>query len=100
MKPSWYALLALLTLIAGFANNAAAQKYPEKTVRIVTPFGTGGGTDIFGRLIAQRLTERYGQQFVVENRPGAGSLLGTEYVAKAPPDGYTLLITSASFSFN
>lgn len=83
-----------------FVNDAAAQKYPEKTVRIVTPFAPGGGTDIFARILAQRLTEVYGQQFIVENRPGAGSTIGTEYVAKAPPDGYTLLMTSASFSFN
>ena len=93
-------LIGMLLAFGVLAHDAIAQKYPEKTVRIVTPFGPGGGTDIFGRLIAQRLTERFGQQFIVENRPGAGSLLGTELVAKAPPDGYTLLITSASFSFN
>jgi tripartite-type tricarboxylate transporter receptor subunit TctC len=88
-------------LALGFAfGPAAAQKWPEKTVRIVTPFAPGGGTDVFGRILAQRLTEIYGQQFIVENRPGAGSTLGTEYVAKAPADGYTLLMTSASFSFN
>src|SRR5688572_739235 len=79
---------------------ALAQKYPEKTVRIVTPFAPRGGTDVFARILAQRLTEIYGQQFVVENRPGAGSTIGTEFVAKAAPDGYTLLMTSASFSFN
>jgi len=77
-----------------------AQKWPEKTVRIVTPFAPGGGTDVFSRIIAQRLSEAYGQQFVVENRPGAGSTLGTEYVARSPADGYTFLMTSASFSFN
>src|SRR6185503_6003023 len=80
--------------------HVAAQKYPEKTVRIVTPFGPGGGTDVFARILAQRLTEQYSQQFIVENRPGAGSTLGTESVAKAPPDGYTFLMTSASFAFN
>jgi tripartite-type tricarboxylate transporter receptor subunit TctC len=82
------------------ANAAAAQKWPDKTVRIVTPFGPGGGTDIFARMIAQRLSETMGQQFIVENRPGAGSTLGTEHVAKAAPDGYTFLMTSASFSFS
>jgi len=86
--------------LLGAAPHAAAQKYPEKTVRIVTPFGPGGGTDVFARILAQRLTEQYSQQFIVENRPGAGSTLGTESVAKAPPDGYTFLMTSASFSFN
>ena len=95
--------LACASLAAASALMCAAvqaQKWPEKTVRIVTPFAPGGGTDVFARLLAQRLTETYGQQFIVENRPGAGSTLGTEYVAKAPPDGYTLLMTSASFSFN
>lgn len=92
------ALLGIALLSPG--PHAAAQKYPEKTVRIVTPFGPGGGTDVFARILAQRLTEQYSQQFVVENRPGAGSTLGTESVAKAPPDGYTFLMTSASFSFN
>ena len=72
----------------------------RKTARIVTPFAPGGGTDVFARIVAQRLSELHGQQFIVENRPGAGSILGTEYVAKAPPDGYTFLMTSASFSFN
>ena len=92
------AMLGIALLGAG--PDAPAQKYPEKTVRIVTPFGPGGGTDVFARILAQRLTEQYSQQFIVENRPGAGSTLGTESVAKAPPDGYTFLMTSASFSFN
>jgi len=89
------AALAFLGIAA-----ASAQKWPEKTVRIVTPFGPGGGTDIFARILAQRLTEVLGQQFIVENRPGAGSTLGTEFVARSAPDGYTLLMTSASFSFS
>jgi len=93
---------ALAAAVFGIAivDDARAQKYPEKTVRIVTPFGPGGGTDIFARLLAQRLSETTGQQFIVENRPGAGSTLGTEHVARAPADGYTLLMTSASFSFS
>jgi tripartite-type tricarboxylate transporter receptor subunit TctC len=82
------------------ADHARAQKWPEKTVRIVTPFGPGGGTDIFARILAQRLSEVLGQQFIVENRPGAGSTLGTEFVARSPADGYTFLMTSASFSFS
>jgi tripartite-type tricarboxylate transporter receptor subunit TctC len=81
------------------AGEALAQKWPEKTVRIVTPFAPGGGTDLFSRILAQRLTEVYSQQFVVENRPGAGSTLGTEHVAKSP-DAHTFLMTSASFTFN
>ena len=76
-----------------------AQKFPDKNVRIVVPFGTGGGTDVFARLLAQRWSETYGQQFVVDNRPGAGSTLGTEHVARSPADGYTLLMTSASYAY-
>jgi tripartite-type tricarboxylate transporter receptor subunit TctC len=82
------------------AQTAHPQDYPARTVRIVTPFAPGGGTDIFARILAQRLSEVYGQQFIVDNRPGAGSTLGTEYVARAAADGYTFLMTSASFSFS
>ena len=89
---------ALLGLAA--TGEASAQKWPDKTVRIVTPFAPGGGTDIFARLLAQRFSEVFGQQFIVDNRPGAGSTTGTEFVAKSPPDGNTLLMTSASFTFN
>ncbi|HUP93722.1 MAG TPA: tripartite tricarboxylate transporter substrate binding protein [Burkholderiales bacterium] len=98
MRALGAAIVGMALLSTG--PDAAAQKYPDKTVRIVTPFGPGGGTDVFARILAQRLTEQYSQQFIVENRPGAGSTLGTESVAKAPPDGYTFLMTSASFSFN
>ena len=94
------AVIAAVTLGFATMDEASAQKWPEKPVRIVTPFAPGGGTDVFGRILAQRLSEVYSQQFFVENRPGAGSTLGTEFVAKAAPDGYTLLMTSASFSFN
>ena len=69
-------------------------------MRIVTPFAPGGGTDFYARLIAQRLAETLGQQFIVDNRPGAGSTIGTEYVAKSPADGATFLMTSSSFAFN
>ena len=95
-----FAVIGVLLLAITSVEHAAAQKWPEKAVRIVTPFAPGGGTDIFARILAQRLTEVLGQQFFVENRPGAGSTLGTEFVAKAPADGYTLLMTSASFSYN
>ena len=66
-----FAVLASAVIVAAAASEAFAQKYPEKTVRIVTPFGPGGGTDIFARILAQRLSETLGQQFFVENRPGA-----------------------------
>ena len=73
-----------------------AQTYPAKAVRIIAPFPAGGGTDLFARAIAQKLSATYGQQFVVDNRSGAGGMIGSDLVAKAPPDGYTLLITSSS----
>lgn len=90
------AVIGAAVLAVACVEHAAAQKWPEKTVRIVTPFGPGGGTDIFARILAQRLTEVLGQQFFVDNRPGAGSTLGTEFVAKAPADGYTVLLNTVT----
>ena len=77
-----------------------AQTYPAKPVRIIVPFAPGGGSDLAGRLVAAKLTERMGAQFIVENRPGAGSNLGAELAVKAPADGYTLLLISASYTVN
>ncbi|MCX7150949.1 MAG: tripartite tricarboxylate transporter substrate binding protein [Proteobacteria bacterium] len=74
------------------AANAIAQGYPSRPVRIVIPLSSGGTTDVPGRIIAQRLSETLGQQFFVENRPGAGGTIGTDFVAKSKPDGYTLLL--------
>jgi len=71
---------------------ALAQEYPARPIRLIVPIGAGGGTDILARHVAQKLGERLRQAAIVENRPGAGSLIGTEYVAKAAPDGYTLLV--------
>jgi tripartite-type tricarboxylate transporter receptor subunit TctC len=79
---------------------ARAQTYPAWPARIVVPFAAGGSTDIIARLIGQWLSERLGQQFVIENRPGAGSNVGTEVVVNAPPDGYTLLLVGASSAIN
>jgi tripartite-type tricarboxylate transporter receptor subunit TctC len=78
----------------------AADLYPSKTLRLIIPFAPGGSNDIVGRLIAAKLTERLGKQVVVDNRGGAGGVLGTEMAAKADPDGYTLLIISAAYAFN
>jgi len=79
---------------------ATAQDYPNRPVRIVVPFGAGGPADVFGRTIAQHLSDSLKQPFVVENRPGAGAITGTDAVAKAEPDGYTLLVMSNTQTVN
>src|SRR6476469_2420010 len=73
-----------------------AQAYPTRPVRIIVPFAPAGTTDILARLIGQWLSERLGQQFVIENRPGASTIIGTEAVVRAPADGYTLLLATPS----
>ena len=79
---------------------ASALDYPTRPVRIIAGFPPGAAPDILARLVGQELSERLGQQFVVENRPGAGSNIGTEIVGKAPPDGYTLLLVVSSNAIN
>src|SRR5687767_10399344 len=79
---------------------AEAQQYPDKAVRIVVPTAPGGGSDLVGRILAQKLTEALGQQFIVDNRGGAGTTIGSALVAKAPPDGYTILLNHVSLAFN
>jgi tripartite-type tricarboxylate transporter receptor subunit TctC len=85
-----------LTAAAFFAFAAHAQTYPSKPVRIIVPFSPGGATDIVTRILAQKLTEAWGQQVVADNRAGASGNIGAELAAKAPPDGYTLFMTSGS----
>ncbi len=82
------------------AGAALAQDYPSRPVRIIVPFAPGGSADVFGRAIAQRLQESTGQNFIVDNRPGGGSVIGTDAVAKAAPDGYTLLLMSNTHTVN
>lgn len=79
-----------LALLCGWVG-AYAQQYPIKPVRLIIPSSPGGGSDFLARVLAQKLTEQMGQQFVAENRAGASSMLGTEVAAKSPPDGYTLV---------
>ena len=85
-----------ITLVV--AANAVAQQYPIKPVRVIIPFPPAGPTDIFGRMTADILTKTYGQQFVPDNRAGAGGNIGTEQCAKSPPDGYTICIVTVSLS--
>src|SRR5437773_8558382 len=89
--------LSAFCLAMLLAASAAAQTYPSRPVRIVIPLSPGGTTDVPGRIIAQKLSESLGQQFFVENRAGAGGTIGSDYVAKAKPDGYTPLLTTSPF---
>jgi len=92
------AVLVAFALAAVNATGSSAQGFPGKPVRVVVPLVPGGNLDIVARAVSQRLAEAFGQQFVVENRPGASSLVGTQYVAKSAPDGYTLLAIANTFT--
>lgn len=94
-------LLALTTLAAGavvsMSAAVAAEKYPERPIRMIVPFAAGGATDVPTRIVSAKLADRLGQQLVIDNRPGQGGALGTAVVAKAEPDGYTVLMTATPF---
>src|SRR2546429_7094864 len=92
MKHAALALIAALT-----AAPAAAQDYPGKPVRLLIGFPPGGNVDVVGRIVAQKMSERFGRQVLPENRTGAGSIIANEHVAKSAPDGYTLLVLSGAF---
>jgi len=99
LRRAWRPILATLFAALG-TPLAAAQDYPSKPVRIIVPFAAGGPADVYARFIAQRLQESMGQTFIVDDRPGAGSIIGTDAVAKSPPDGYTLLLMSNTHTVN
>jgi len=91
-------VLAVVAMLAGVG--ASAQDYPSRPVKIVVPFAAGGPADVYARFLAQRLQDAMGQPFVVEDRPGGGSVVGTDIVAKSPADGYTLLLMSNTHTVN
>ena len=91
---------ALIMLAAGIPSTGSGQAYPAKPVRVVVPSSPGGGTDIVARIVAPELSKRLGQQIVIDNRPGAGTMIGIEIVAKAPADGYALLMTPSTLAIN
>ena len=98
LKALRLAAVALLPLL--IAAPASAQDYPSRVVKFIVPFGAGGPADVYARILAQHLTEQTKQSFIVEDRPGAGALIGTDAVAKSKPDGYTLLLMSNTHTTN
>ena len=100
MESRFKLVLALLAVLGVCGGPAAAQDYPSKPVKIIVPFGAGGPADIYARFIGQGLQDSLKQSFVIENRPGAGAQIGTVEVAKAEPDGYTLLMMSNTHTVN
>jgi tripartite-type tricarboxylate transporter receptor subunit TctC len=92
-----YSLASFALLCRSGFSNSQVSKYPNRTIKLIVPFAAGGSTDLLARVVAQKLGDRLGQPIVVDNRPGVGAMLGSSFVAKAPPDGYTLLmgVTSA-----
>jgi tripartite-type tricarboxylate transporter receptor subunit TctC len=95
MRKTMLALASALMLTLGLAKHAVAQDWPQKSIRIIVSFGPGAGADIIGRILADSMQGKLGKPVVVENKPGAGGILGNEAVANAEPDGYTLGIMTA-----
>ena len=99
-RPLLAALVAVAALWASPSTALAQQDYPNKPVKWIVPYPPAGTTDVLARMVAQWLTEKMGQPFVVENRPGAGNNIGTEAVIKSPPDGYTMLLVNPANGIN
>jgi tripartite-type tricarboxylate transporter receptor subunit TctC len=93
------AALAVVAILVA-SSPSSAQQYPAKPVKLIVPFAPGGGNDVTGRFVAQRLTTALGQQVIVENRAGAGGIIGVEAGIKSPPDGYTLTLIASSYTAN
>lgn len=100
LNKAFFTCLVLGCLIVAPAPAAAGASWPTKPVRLIVPFSPGGGTDALARIIGQKLSATFGQQFIVDNRPGAGGTLGAEIAARATPDGHTIIIVSASYGAN
>ena len=94
------ALTVLGVLIAGMGISNAQTKYPDKPVRIILPYGPGGVADVTMRLVAQKLSEKLGQNFFIDNRPGAGGIIAAKAAIAAPPDGYTLTVSGNSMAIS
>ena len=92
-----YAFVMAGCMLAG-ASSAAAQNYPNKPIRFITPYAPGGSTSVMARMIGQHLTERWGQNVIIDNRPGGNTIIGTETVARSAPDGYTILLVTSTLS--
>src|SRR5260221_2946658 len=92
--------IAIVLLASLWAAPVVAQNYPSKAVRLIVPYPPGGAGDIVGRMLSARLTEAFGQQVVVDNRPGGAQIIATQMTAKAAPDGYTLFLASATHGIN
>jgi tripartite-type tricarboxylate transporter receptor subunit TctC len=97
----WFALAMAVATAAGGANaQTSAQNWPAKSIRVIVPYPPGGLSDVFARLVGDKLARLLGQSVVIDNRPGGNTIIGTQATAQAPPDGYTLLLTNGALSIN
>ena len=94
------ALVGIVLMLCTFSFNAHALNYPTKPIRIIVPFPAGGSTDVYARIVAEKLSKNLGHNVIIDNRPGASGIIGTEIMVKSPPDGYTLLITATHIAAN